>query len=248
MNWMTRGLGLGVLGMICAAAPGALAAPVTILVDFGGAATDPADDPARTWNNLSTALGTTNTGVLADLKATNGTTTAADIAMVARFNGVNAAGTTASSLYPADATNDSLYGNQEAFGIGANITPIFKIAGLNPDEVYDLTFYASRVVGGANPDNRTARYTLLGDTTSFVELNATDNINNTITATGVGADSNGEIRVTITAGTGNNNANHFAYLGVLTIAGEIAPVPEPTTGALLVGGAMLALRRRARRA
>lgn len=211
-----------------------------ILIDFGGANTMDlgVDDPFDAWNNLTGAIGSSNTGVLSDLVRTDGTETSAGVQIVSRFNGVNENGTLLGTLggapYPVDATRDSLYGNTEEFGGASNITPIFKLTGLNPSIDYDLSFYASRMSVG---DNRETRYTVTGASETFVDLNVANNEIEIAVIEDVRPNAAGEIQIALTPGPNNDNGNHFTYLGVLQIDWE-APVGSdaPTLSSAQVAG------------
>ncbi len=198
----------------------------TWLFDFGGGNTTgygPApDDPFNFWNNLTTAVGSSDTGRLTNLVTTMNAPTTMGVVMVRRFNGANENGTTSSPFLPARATGDSLYGNTEMFGGQANIFPGFKLVGLDAGRLYDLTFYASRLGVG---DNRETGYTVTGTGTHFVALNAANNVTNTATLTGVAPTGAGEIAIDLAPTPNNNNANHFTYLGVLRVDAFLRP-PE----------------------
>jgi len=188
-----------------------------ILVDFGADGTqtmlyEPVPSPF--WNNVTDTIGTNPSGTIAGLVTTNGTATTAGFSMVARFNAANSAGVTTSTNYPATATQDSLFGNTEAFSGLSNIRPEFKLTGLDPAFVYTFTFFASR---NGVTDNRTARYTATGANSAFGELNASNNTNNTVTVSGVRPTAGGEIDIALTPAAANNNANHFVYIGVMKV-------------------------------
>jgi hypothetical protein len=215
----------GVLAVLLGVAlcfPSSPAKAGTLLVDFG----DPASTsggttgPAVTWNDIPTSIALADVGDFLDLVTTHGTPTSLGIRMLARFNGANENGTTTSTLFPANATRDSLYGNTESFNNLENIVPKFQIIGLNAGAAYNLSFYASRT--GAT-DNRETRYTVTGAATVTADLNASGNINTLASLNGVVADSNGEITIELTPGPNNNNANHFTYLGVLTLQSVATP-------------------------
>ncbi len=190
----------------------------TWLFDFGGAATTgygPApDDPLNFWNNVTAAVGASNTGRLTNLITTVNAPSTLGLVMVRRFNGVNENGTTASPFLPVNATRDSFYGNTETFSGLANVFPGFKLVGLDPQAEYALTFYASRL--GAN-DNRETGYTVVGANTGFAALNVANNVTNTARVTGIRPSGAGEIAINIAPTANNNNANHFTYLGVLRV-------------------------------
>mgnify|MGYP000084159996 CR=1 FL=1 len=76
------------------------------------------------------------------------------LVVVSRFNGVNEAGTTVSTLYPGNATRDSLFGNTETFNGVSNLFPGFKLTGLDAQTTYSFTFYASRTGVGDTPSSR----------------------------------------------------------------------------------------------
>ncbi|MBX3747998.1 MAG: hypothetical protein KF833_22045 [Verrucomicrobiae bacterium] len=199
-----------------ALAPTAAMASV-LLVDFGSTehATVPGDaGQPLYWNNVTPSVGANDFGWLPDLIRTDGEFTTVSLEMVARFNGANENGTLASGLYASTATRDSLYGNTESFNGLEDIYPSFKLTGLNPGATHDLTFYASRL--GVS-DNRQTRYTVTGATEATVELDAGNNVDRTVTVTGMAADAAGEIAISLTPGPDNNNANHFTYLGVLDV-------------------------------
>lgn len=196
-----------------------------VLFDFGASGSltqfgPPPADPVNYWNNI-TGVGTMDGGVAYDIVTVHNAPTLIELVMLQRFNGVNENGTVNSTLFPASATRDSLYGNTEAFGAGANFFPKFKLTGLNPARQYSLTFYASRT-GVA--DNRETGYTVEGGTTNFVALNAANNINDSVTVTGISPAATGEITVSLAPTPNNNNANHFTYLGVLRVAPYAAPL------------------------
>ena len=54
------------------------------------------------------------------------------------------ASTSSSTVYPINATRDSLFGNTEVFNGVSNIFPSFKLTGLDTQTVYSFSFYASR--------------------------------------------------------------------------------------------------------
>jgi hypothetical protein len=218
--------------------PAARAAQVW-LFDFGS--NQLTTGQAQAWNNITQAIGTNSNASLLDLVDSTGQITAVDFQMIARFSGENTNGTASTTLgYPPSATSDSLYGNTELFQTQQNNFPKFKLTSLDPGLEYDLTFYASRL---SVSDNRETLYTVIGSSISSGTLNVANNSNNQITLFDVMPNQFGEIEVDISPGTNNNNANHFTYLGVLTVA-----VPEPASAIFLVAGAGLFLARRQRRA
>ena len=185
-----------------------------LLFDFGSAS-DPTDDDAENiWNNVSEGVGCSDTGKLLDVVCVEGETTGIDLVMLSRFNGANQNGTRESTLFAADATRDSLYGNTEAFNDLTDVFPSFKLTGLDPLLTYDLTFYASRT--GAR-DNRETGYTVVGADSAFAALNATANIDEVAAVSGIEPDAEGAITISIAPGENNKNASHFTYLGVLKL-------------------------------
>jgi hypothetical protein len=199
----------------------------TFLLDFGPASAvtsnGPApNDPANHWNNVTEAIGCSPTGELAGLVTTAKVPTDIRLLMLSRFNGTNENGATTSAAFPATATRDSLYGNTETFAGLADVFPSFKLANLNRERTYSLTFYASRL-GAA--DDRETGYTVTGASAGFAVLNAANNTDATALVPGIKPDAAGEITVSLAPTTNNNNAYHFTYLGALRV--DAAPSQEP---------------------
>ncbi len=188
----------------------------TYLIDLGGSyrtSRGPIpNDPQNSWNNLDDSIGQTSTGVLSNLVSSINTTSTVNLMMVSRFTGVNANGTQGSSLYPANATRDSLFGNTGNHSGLSNIFPRFKLTGLDPATVYSFTFYASRT--GVS-DNREAGYTVTGGNSGFAALDAANNIDQTATVANITPDAAGEISIAIDPTANNNNSVKYTYLGVL---------------------------------
>jgi hypothetical protein len=167
------------------------------------------------WNNVTGGVGNSDTGLLTDIVSTDGASSTLAIEMIARFNGVNTAGTTTSSLYPDTATLDSLFGNTEEFSGMSEVYPSFMVTGLDSSAEYDITFYASRMSTGG--DNRETLFTLEGNTTEETTLNPSENVDGTATVEGIQPNASGEITISLAPGSNNNNGYHFTYLGVLRI-------------------------------
>lgn len=196
-----------------------------LLIDFGGASLTlhgaSPDDPINYWNSISTDVGAADTGVSPNLVTSHNTTSLVGLSMISRFGGANTAGTTASALFPQNATRDTLYGNTEVFSGASNIFPSFKLTGLNPARKYDLTFFASRI--GVS-DIRETGYSVSGANSNYTRLNAANNINNTAQITGMSPNSAGEITISLAPTPANNNANHFTYLGILQVSPYVPPL------------------------
>jgi hypothetical protein len=196
-----------------------------LFIDFGAGST-PTDleEPASgdLWNNIVTAIGTSDTGAVEELLATDGSTVPYQFRMVRRFNGANLNGTTAATPFPSTATQDSLFGNTETFSGLADVFPSFKLTGLPADHRFAFTFFGSRT--GVS-DNRETRYTVTGASSAFADLNTANNIDNTATVSGIQPDASGEIVISLSPGPANNNGNHFTYLGALRV--EATPVLSP---------------------
>jgi len=208
-----------VVGVVSISGSVASLEPRMYLIDFGGADAL-TSEATNTWNNLTTAVGSSATGVLPNLVSTQNKTSNISIRMVRRFNGNNANGTTASGIFPANATRDSLYGNTESFGGLSAVYPSFALTGCEASWRYDLTFYASRL---STSDNREAAYTVAGATTNVVVLNAANNVSQRVTVSGMVPSSAGEITVSLAPTPNNNNANHFTYLGVMQVKEQFPP-------------------------
>lgn len=187
----------------------------TYLFDFGGGnitVIDVESEP-ESWNNVVESVGLANDGSMSGLINTEFVRTNLGLEMVARFNGVNRAGLQTTTILPASATGDSLFGNTEPFGGQENVFPAFKLTGLDPNNAYDLSFYGSREAG----DNRETRYTATGSNSAFGDLNVASNLDGTITISNIRPNANQEILIEIESGPNNNNGNHFTYLGAMRV-------------------------------
>lgn len=196
-----------------------------VLLDFGasGSQTDLVEaPPSAFWNNLLPDVGTTDTGVLEGLVTTNGTPTSIALHMESRFNTSNSSGAANSTRFPTTATQDSLFGNTESFNGLVNISPAFLLTGLDTNMVFSFTFFGSR--SGAS-DNRETRYSVNGANSGEGLLNTSNNTNETVSVSDIRPNESGEIRIAMSAGPNNNNANHFTYLNVLKV--DYAPVQTP---------------------
>jgi len=186
-----------------------------ILVDFGNDAYISSDN----WNNLT--AGDRLADSYLDLIDSEGVSTNVRLTVTDSFAGANTSGTTAVNELglPASASRDSLIGNDMLFGGQLEPTAGFKLEGLSPDMLYTLTFYASRM---NVTDNRETQYTVGGETAEILYLDASNNISNTVTTSGIRPDSNGEINVAIQKGPNNNNSFGFYYIGAVIIEAEPA--------------------------
>lgn len=140
---------------------------------------------------------------------------------------------------PSQATSDNLFGSLTAFGGFTEPTGGFTIGGLDASgaTTYDFMFFGSRM--GVS-DNRETLYSATGGNNGSALLDTANNTSNVAWLTGISADANGEIVISVTAGPNNTNANGFYYLGYM----EFAAVPSPSALALLGLGAFGAARRR----
>jgi len=195
----------------------------TYLFDFGGGATTEIDvvDDER-WNNVTESIATTNDGALKALVNVSGGGTGIGLQMTSRFNGVNRNGTTDSMLFPSSATQDSLYGNTEAFNGLEDVLPSFKLTGLNPANQYSITFFGSRTA----TDNRETLYTVSGSNSGEGTLNVASNVDQQVTVEGIIPDAASEITVTIGPGPNNDNSSHFTYLGAVQVDWKNVFVPR----------------------
>ncbi len=167
---------------------------------------------------MTQGVGCSDTGRLAGLVTIEGIPTTTDLVMVRRFNGANTNGTLASTVFPTNATRDSLFGNTETFSGLADVFPSFKLIGLDPLLTYDFTFYASRM--GVR-DNRETGYTVTGAGVGFAALDPSGNENAFVMVTGIEPDADGQITIDLAPTANNVNSNHFTYLGVL----KVEPTP-----------------------
>jgi hypothetical protein len=218
--------------------PDAVPAEKKFLFDFGAdeTPTNPVDDSSNNWNNVDLTVGASNTGVLNGLVDSTGTSSTAHLEMVRRFNGANTNGTLTAANYPAPASRDSLYGNTESFNGLAGIFPAFRLVGLDPLTRYLLTFYASRL-GAA--DDRETLYTVTGATVNTATLNAANNVDNSVTLTGLSPDSSGALLIELSPSAQNDNANHFTYLGALILTATPGAVPSFYPPAVVEGRIVL---------
>ncbi|MGK0184262.1 MAG: hypothetical protein ACI9R3_000028 [Verrucomicrobiales bacterium] len=207
-----------------------------VLVDFGsGTTTTATPTNGLSWNNITSAVDGT---VIDAVDANTGAGTGIGVGITSRFNGINTNGTLISTVYPAEATRDSFYGNVATFnGIevpNAQVT----ITGLQPGGLYSISLYGSRTAS----DNRETQYVLTGDSTATVFLDVASNDDNFAFVPSMGGNGSNSIVIDVSSGPNNTNGSGFFYLGAL----EINSVPEPSVSLLaIVGiGLMTMIRRR----
>ena len=193
----------------------------SFLFDFGPAdavtKNGPApDDPVSSWNNVTETVGASATGHLRGLVNTENEPTGMVLRMISPFNagGPNRSGTLESTVFPANATRDSLYGNTETWSGFSDVAPSFKLIGLNRERVYDFTFYGSRLGVG---DIREADYTVTGEDSATVAYDPANNIDGTAVVAGIVPDALGEITISLAPTARNNNSYHFIYLGAMRV-------------------------------
>ncbi|MFH1499062.1 MAG: hypothetical protein ABII82_14695 [Verrucomicrobiota bacterium] len=207
----------------------------TLQLNFGAAAS------LTGWNDITTAIGSSPTGTLANLVDSTGAATDVSFAMNARFNGTNTNGPTTGNHsfgIPDAVIASSLYGNSVTFNNAIAENPTFTLSGLDQDLAYTFVVYASRMSVG---DDRSGTYTATGLNTVSGVLNASGNTSLTLTLLNVRPDASGNIVFDITQTEGvNNNTYRFTYLNALTLSGS-SVIPEPSAAAALTGGVTLLL-------
>ncbi|RWU04329.1 DUF4886 domain-containing protein [Pedobacter chitinilyticus] len=181
-----------------------------ILVNFGGNST-----PSE-WNSLVQYTAGTS---IANLRDQVGANTNISITIVEGFNNRNQTGptTTNTSLnMPSSVSSDSYYGNSKAVWESKSVTQsVVKLTGLNTAKKYSLCFFGSRANSGT--ENRETKYTVKGTNEVIALLDAANNTSNIACAEQVAPNTAGEITITITAGSNNNNAYGFYYINALQL-------------------------------
>lgn len=148
--------------------------------------------------------------IVPDVVDTDGNNTGINLRITDGFKSRGFAGPISTGLYHDDATYDSYYTN---LGHLAEVT----LENLNPLSTFDLTIFASSAFDAAN--DGVGEYTIGGTT---LILDATDNTTETITFTGIQADANGEIVISLHA----SDDTGYAFINVMDIV-ESTPNQAP---------------------
>ncbi len=185
-----------------------LAAPV--LVDFGGVSHEGA------WNPVVSPLA----GKVYDLKDSLLNTTRVKLEVAEGFNAKNGNGTTNPEVpyrFPKEVTGTSYFGNgKKAFNDVLRPEAKLRLTGLDKKESYDISFFASRM--GDTLGRQDTRIVCEGATRQEGILNATDNVSELCSFSGVRPAADGTIVVTLTAGPENNNEYGLFYLSALRLS------------------------------
>jgi len=191
-----------------------------ICFDFGQSysVTNP-DAQGRYWVPIPDWVANTNDGMVSSLvDSANQVLSGVSFSMLSKFSssGPNYVGTDSNPWYPTWATQDSMFGNVAAYGGEANLTPRFRLSGLDDTRAYDFTFFGSRVSAS---DNREARYTVEGSNSGYADLDASNNVSNVVVVAGI-YPKNGGIMISLSPGPNNNNAYQFFYLCFMLVNWE----------------------------
>src|SRR5690606_7638324 len=186
-----------------------------IYLDFGQATA------VDGWNGI-----TTNTVgfSISNLKDINNEFTGISYTMLERFNGVNTNGVPLANPtifpIPESVARRSFFGHALDWGTTpAYEKGVFRLYGLDPEKSYELCYYASREGGDVNV--RETAFIAEGAKTSTVSV-----LTSTMppahppvvcSTTGVTPNSNGEITITVTAGSNNTHVNKFFYINAMRI-------------------------------
>lgn len=186
-----------------------------IYLDFGQATA------VDGWNGITTnAVGFS----ISNLKDINNEFTGISYTMLERFNGVNTNGVPLanSTIFPIpeSVARRSFFGHALDWGTTpAYENGVFKLYGLDPEKSYELCYYASREGGDVNV--RETAFIAEGANTGSVSVltSTTPPTHPPIVCSpdAITPDSNGEIRITVTAGTNNTHVNKFFYINAMRI-------------------------------
>lgn len=187
--------------------------PYTMLVDLGPSS---GNTTTTGWNNFTGMTGnysislvdSTGAGTGASLRIAN--TTVYEL-----FTATNTSGTTASPLYPVNATKDSFY--YDKAGDGTFRKPKLKLTGLDPDTVYDFNFFGSRTAGVTPALIRSTKFTVTGANSGNDTNDATDNTGDVATVEGISPNGSGEISISLEKAADNNSSTGVGYLNVIEI-------------------------------
>lgn len=181
-----------------------------ILVNFGG------NSVPSEWNSLTQYTAGTSVPNLRDQVGAN---TNISITIVEGFNNRSQSGPTTTNTsfnMPSSVSSDSYYGNAKAVWESKSVTQsVVKLTGLNISKKYNFCFFGSRANSGT--ENRETKYTVKGNNEVIALLDAANNTANTACAEQVAPNTAGEITITITAGSNNNNAYGFYYINALQL-------------------------------
>jgi len=181
-----------------------------IWVNFGG------NSVPSEWNSLTQYTAGT---AVPNLRDQVGANTNIGITIVEGFNNRNQSGPTATTTsfnMPSSVSSDSYYGNSKAVWESKSVTQsVLKLTGLNTTKKYNFCFFGSRANSGT--ENRETKYMVKGTNEVVALLDAANNISNIACAEQVSPNAAGEITITITAGSNNNNAYGFYYINALQL-------------------------------
>lgn len=190
-------------------------ANASIFVDFGS--NSAALMSTGNWNNM-----TEHQSGQINLIDEGGNATGIKLAVTdAFFNGFNTNGATAptgdAAIFVQNATSDNFFSNGAVWGTTpANPEGIITLTGMNPAKFYSFTVFASRM---SVTNIRDAKYTFTGGNgAKSAELNASNNTSNVAVIANVQPTAQGEIVFKSEAGSANNSAEKFFFLGAMKIA------------------------------
>lgn len=198
---------------------------VTPLPDYTAGEAEPLEAPVfinfgnksvPKWNTL----GDHHEGAsIENLKDENDSYTNISLNVTQRFNAMNEAGESVTNTdfnMTADISKQSYYGNSR--GVWQNLEirqSQLTLSGLDQNTTYNLCFYGSRSGVG---DNRETKFIVSGENSKTVNLQTSKNTDETVCATNIRPDFNGNITVTVTAGDNNDNGSGFYYLAAMRLA------------------------------
>ncbi len=187
----------------------------TVMVDFGSIASE------APWNNLSAQ----RTGVLNNMTDSLGVPTNMMLEVFDAFNGINTNGIQnphPSLGIPGTATGDSFYGNTVSFSGSTEPTGGIRLSGLNTENEYTLTVFASRIAS----DNRETQYICTGSNQQTSYLNVASNSFSVVTFTDLPS-AEGTLEILASPGPSNNNSYGFFYFGAMIVRYPSGPIPDP---------------------
>lgn len=214
----------------------------TVFMDFG----DSAQPTTGNYNNFT--KGGVNVLSIPNLVDSTGSATGISGVVTGFHGGSNGNGTLApsggSAIFDVQATRDNFFGSTGSFNGVTAPTGTVTFSGLDGSgaTTYNFDFFASRT---GVTDNRETEYNIAGfGVPVSVYLDASNNVSNVASVTGILPTAGGTITVTLDPGTNNNNSTGFFYLGAMRLTSVPVPEPAGASMAALAGLALLGRRRR----